>query len=162
VPRRPPRLDRSLYVGLQRYFLTICAAERHKHFADHRVAIAVRDQILSIARDYRMAIVAYCFMPDHVHLLVEAGRADANLVAFVHHAKQKTGYAFARKTGRRLWQAGFHDRILRNADVTLSVARYIFENPVRAGLVASPADYQLLGSEQYTIAEVLDAVRWQP
>ncbi len=109
-----------------------------------------------------MAILAYCFMPDHVHVLVEATREDADLLAFVHSAKQKTAYWFVRSTGRPLWQASFHDRILRTADATLSVARYIFENPVRASLVVSPTDYPLLGSERYTVGEVLDAVRWQP
>jgi hypothetical protein len=76
--------------------------------------------------------------------------------------KQRTGYAFSQRIGRALWQSSFHDRILRNADATLSVARYIFENPVRAGLAASPAEYPLLGSERYSVGEVLDAIRWQP
>jgi len=123
-----------LYVGLQRYFLTFCTAERCKHFADHDVAAAVRDQILSIARVCEVAILV----------------------------KQRTGYAFSQRIGRALWQSSFHDRILRNADATLSVARYIFENPVRAGLAASPAEYPLLGSERYSVGEVLDAIRWQP
>jgi hypothetical protein len=84
------------------------------------------------------------------------------LLAFVRYAKQITGYAFAQKTGAPLWQPSFHDRILRNAESTLSVARYIFENPVRAGLVISPSEYPFLGSDRFALSEVLEASRWEP
>jgi putative transposase len=37
---------------------------------------------------------------------------------------------------------GFHDRCLARTDETLAdVARYIVENPVRAGLVQRPEDW---------------------
>ena len=48
---------------------------------------------------------------------------SADAIAFVHQAKQRSGYAVARAYGRKLWQPSFHDRILRYDEATLSVAR---------------------------------------
>jgi hypothetical protein len=45
-----------------------------------------------------------------------------------------------------LWQRSFYDRALRNEESLESVARYIFFNPVEAGLVEQWADYRWSGS----------------
>ena len=41
----------------------------------------------------------------------------------------------------------------------LSVARYIVENPIRAGLAINVRDYPFIGSTTYTIAEILDGLQ---
>ena len=160
-PRRP-RLDPSLYIGLQRYFLTFCTAQRRRWFVHAGIVQRVLEQILQSAELFDMAVIAYCFMPDHVHLLVEGCSDGADAIAFVHHAKQRAGYAFARTRNDRLWQPSYHDRILRHDEATIAVARYIVENPVRGGLVVAPADYPFSGSTRFTMEQLLDAVRWQP
>jgi len=40
-----------------------------------------------------------------------------------------------------LWQHGYYERILRRDEASVLVCHYILNNPVRAGLVADPADY---------------------
>lgn len=95
-----------------------------------------------------MGMVAYCFMPDHAHLLIEAP-AGSNVIRFVHAFKQATGFAFSRRAGARLWQKSYFDRILRSDDHTNDVADYILANPVRAGLVERPQDYPYSGSLVY-------------
>jgi putative transposase len=124
--------------------------------------ICVHDQILQVAGPFDMEEAAYCFMPDHVHLLVEGCSDNADALAFVHQAKQRSAYAFSQAQGQRLWQPSFFDRILRDDEASLSVARYIFENPVRAGLVANPEDYPFSGSSKYSVKEILEAICWQP
>ena len=101
-------------------------------------------------------------MPDHVHLLVEGRRDQADAARFVHQAKQRSGYVFAQRYHTRLWQPSFYDHVLRDGEAALSIARYIVENPVRAGLVESPVDYPFVGTSEYTIGEILEAVYWQP
>ena len=67
------------------------------------------------------------------------------------------------KRGSRLWQEGFHDRILRDNDPTEGVVRYILENPVRAGLVDDPRAYPLIGSANFDIDMLLEsAMLWRP
>jgi len=160
-PKRP-RLHTNLYVGLQRYFLTFCTADRRRWFVDSKHVDPVREQILLAAQGLDMEITAYGFMPDHVHLLVEGTTESADACAFGHQAKQRSGFVFSRAFGARLWQPSYYDHILRENENALSVARYIFDNPVVAGLVESPRDYPFLGSERYSIDDILDAIAWQP
>jgi hypothetical protein len=45
-----------------------------------------------------------------------------------------TGYAYKRATGDGLWQWSFYDRVIRREEDVSALARYIVENPRRAGL----------------------------
>ena len=105
----------------------------------------------------RFALLAYCFMPDHLHLLVEGTADDCNLPAFVNAAKQRSGRAHANIFGTRLWQDGYYDRVLRPTDDSRAIARYILENPVRAGLVRTPLAYPYLGSAVWSVRDLLDS-----
>jgi REP element-mobilizing transposase RayT len=42
---------------------------------------------------------------------------------------------------RRLWQADYWDRFIRDAQHYANTVEYIHGNPVRAGLVKSPAEW---------------------
>jgi REP element-mobilizing transposase RayT len=83
-------------------------------------------------------------MPDHIHLLLQ----DKDIVDFVRLFKGRmTPKAFAIEPGRRLWQRGFYDHALRKEESLEVVALYIWENPVRTGMVDDPAKYAWSGSE---------------
>ena len=156
------RLDACFYIGLRRYFLTFCTSGRRHWFRSSEIVNAVHEQILHTAVAMQMEEIAYCFMPDHLHLLVEGCTETADCLAFVKRAKQSSGYAFARQRRERLWQPSFYDRILRDEESALPVIRYILENPVRAGLAQTVDEYPFLGSRRYTICEVLAAVPHRP
>ena len=159
---RRPRLDSELYIGLRRYVLTFCTHERRQYFTEPSVVHATLDAILRTCPLFDMEMIAYCFMPDHAHFLVEGCSDGASLTSFVHQAKQRSGFVFSQTRKKRLWQPSYYDHVLRDEEATLSVARYIFENPVRARLAAAPFDYPFLGSAKFTIYQILEAVRWQP
>jgi len=95
-------------------------------------------------------------MPDHIHLLVEGTTSEANLRRFVKLSKQRSGFGFARVTGQRLWQDGYFERVLRKDEDAKEIARYILENPVRAGLVKWPAEYRYLGSTVWNIDALIE------
>jgi REP element-mobilizing transposase RayT len=79
--------------------------------------------------------------------------------------KQRTGFAWSRLHHGKLWQHGYWERVLRDEDDLVSIARYVIENPVRAGLVREAANYPLSGSTVYTIEQINAAAqlhyRWQ-
>ena len=157
ITNRPRRLDGVSYVGFQRYFVTTCTAFRKPVFKDDAIAANVTTQILQSATAFGFAVVAYVLMPDHVHLLPIAQSENADLTRFVKHFKQVTGFAYRQATRRPLWQAGYHERILRDDEATQDVARYILENPVRAGLAKSLGEWPYAGSSVYTWPELLSA-----
>ena len=154
---RPPRLKGFEYIGLHRYFLTFCARSRRTVFADPFTARETIAQLLRTASDEHFLVLAYCLMHDHAHLLVEAATERADVRRFTKMSKQRSGAAHALRGGGRLWQEGYHDRILREDEDVKEIARYILENPVRAGLVRAPAEYPYLGSEVWTLAELFEA-----
>jgi hypothetical protein len=82
--------------------------------------------------------------------------------------KQRSSFARKRATGRKLWQEGFFDRVLRNDEATLDVIAYIIKNPIRAGYCVEPREYPFTGSTLYTVDQLCEAIqsrpgnRWRP
>jgi len=91
-------------------------------------------------------------------MLVVAQSEAADLQRFVRLAKQRSGYLFSRATGRRLWQESYFDRTLRDGEGPAEVIKYMIENPVRAGIVESPAAYPYWGSQTYSRQDLLEFV----
>jgi putative transposase len=159
---RPPRLNGFAYVGCHRYFLTICTFQKIEHFRSADVVKVLWLQFLRTSADHGFAIPAYCFMPDHVHVLAEGRRESADLRRFVNDVKQRTAHDARSWIRGRLWQPGYYDRVLRDDDSSHDVARYIVANPVRAGLVASPRDYPFLGSDLVSVVDLVESIQWKP
>jgi len=144
--RRPSRLKDFSYQGFYRYFITI----RTNHFKPHFICSKVVARIVGILKDTAeqtgFSIWAYCFMPDHLHLLIEGRIANADMERFVTLFKQKTGYWFKGTYGKKLWETSYYERVLRDDETTIAVARYIFRNPVIKGLVEDYNSYPYSGS----------------
>ncbi len=139
---------------MRQYFLTLCVHMRRPVFTSADTVSPALGQFRHSAERYGFAQLAYCFMPDHLHLLSEARTVESDLVRFVHDAKQRTGYAFKRRTGERLWQPGFYDHVLRDEDDVVAVVRYIVTNPVRAGLAREIGEYPFCGSDVFSMDEI--------
>ena len=94
------------------------------------------------------------FMPDHVHVLVEGRRADADFLKWRDLFRQLTGYSEKQRTGKPLWQKGCWDYTVRSDEALLNIASYIVWNPVRAGLVVQAEDYPYSGSSVYAVSDL--------
>lgn len=162
LPKRLRRLRGFAYVGPNRYSLTFCAHERQALFANRPLADCVRRQILRAASQEGYLVIAYCIMPNHVHLLVEGDDGCAALSDFAKRAKQYSGFYGKRITGVPVWQTGYFERVLRETEDTRTVAAYILDNPVRRGLVESARDYALSGSGLYAMSDLVDLVQVAP
>ena len=145
-PTKTGRLRSFDYRGMHRYSVTICTFRRQAVFVSLDTVNAVLTQFLHAAMACECAILAYCFMPDHIHLLVEGLSATTSLSRFMQLAKQLSGHAFLRPHHHLLWQSGYYDRVLRREEDTAQACAYIWGNPVRAGLVEQMADYAYSGS----------------
>ncbi len=97
------------------------------------------------AQTHGFRVWAYCFMPDHLHLLVQGTMLRVSLPQFVREFKQRTSFAFRHQHRRPLWQRSYYDHVLRDDEDVLTVARYIFENPLRKGLVQEFRGYPFSG-----------------
>jgi putative transposase len=136
---------------------TCCVFRRKRAFTSASVVHAVWAQILPTAEAESFAVLAYCFMPDHLHLLAVGQQASSDLVRFMDRVKQISGYWYQQRTRARLWQPSYWDRVLRDEDDRWTAIRYIFENPVRAGLVPHPLAYSFSGSAVSSRAQLIEA-----
>jgi REP element-mobilizing transposase RayT len=80
-------------------------------------------------------------MPDHLHLLVEGRREDADFQLFMRNWRKRSTLEVRSGGARTIWQKGYFERVLREEDGTVQVIAYMLMNPVRARLVDSPLDY---------------------
>jgi putative transposase len=146
--RRPRRFPGCSYRGRYRYLLTFCTANRAPLFARTELVQTAHARIQQTAVEEEFAVLAYRFMPDHLHLIVEGLNADADLRRFAKIAKQRVVYSLRDNHGvRDVWQEGFHDWILRPEQSLDEAIRYVLENPVRAGLVNQASDFRHSGAE---------------
>jgi putative transposase len=84
MPFKPvPRLKTFDYTRINRYFLTIYSRGRARVFADHDAVAPILLELARTADAEHVALLAYCFMPDHLHALIEGTCADSNLLRFV-------------------------------------------------------------------------------
>ncbi len=166
MTRTPPRLRGFDYRGIQRYFVTIATKDRRRVFLDGNLVEEILAHLRQHAAAERFSLLAYCFMPDHLHILVEGGDLQANLQRFVARFKQTSAHAFGCRAGGQLWQSGYYDRVLRDDEHSSRVARYIVGNPIRAGLCGQVADYPYTGSDVYPLEELAmsqaSADEWSP
>jgi len=154
---RSPHAD-----GFHQYSLTFRTDLRHKLFTSSEVIDLVFAQILRAASQQWFAVIAYCFMPDHLHLLID-GRSDrCDCRRFVCSAKQYSGACYAQRFGGRLWQAYDFAQIIRDRALVQPAARHILTNPVRAGLVPRVEDYPFAGSLTHSLEDLMTAIHWAP
>jgi putative transposase len=160
--RHTPRLSTFDYRGSYRYSLTMCTYRRRPLFTSTANVERALLQISRSAERQRFEILAYCFMPDHLHLLAGGETSASDAKRFIDLAKQLSGYAHRQATGDHLWQRSSWDRILRMQDDTTTVMRYLLMNPVRAGLVDRPLDYPGSGSLVFDRQALLDVFDDRP
>jgi putative transposase len=136
----------------------MCCFRRSEYFTHAACACFVRDELLRTGAAYHVNVLAYCVMPDHLHALVEGGRPDSELAGALAMFRQRTGRTYRQLHGRRLWQEGYYDRVLRSDDRSLEVARYIVANPMRKGLCNTVREYPYVGSGRWTLDELLGSM----
>ena len=156
---RPEHLKTFDYLGLHQYFLTFCTHRRERLFITADAVNTVRTQIERASGEETVAVLAYCYMPDHLHLLAEGRADDSDCLRFIRRAKQFSGFHYKANFNRPLWQRYNYEHTLRAEEAALSVARYIVENPLRARLVDRIEAYPFVGSSVYTLEQILEAVQ---
>jgi REP element-mobilizing transposase RayT len=129
------------------YFITVCAADRAKHFAPADFHAIAREVWLNCERLYGWRVGRYVIMPDHVHFFCCDLREEHQLSLFVGKWKEWTAkYARARLSiAMPLWQAEFFDHVLRSSESYGEKWNYVRENPVRARLVTCAEEWEYQG-----------------
>ena len=141
------RLDPLAYTGRACVHWTMALEKRASGWLDDLMHARLREILLHVCARYSLACPAYCLMPDHAHFLIMGIGPDAD---------QRPALRMLRRLWTSLLPQGFeiqrqsYDHVLREEERVRgafeSVAHYILENPVRAGLVAGFSAWPYAGS----------------
>lgn len=154
------RLPRVCPVGIPQHVIQR-GNNRQPCFADERDFAAYADWLEEAARKFGVAVHAWVFMTNHVHLLVTPMAAGSvsrmmqtlgrRYVRYFNHSYRRTG---------TLWEGRFRSCLVEADTYLLTCQRYIELNPVRAGMVARPSDYHW--SSFHTNALGIASRLWTP
>jgi REP element-mobilizing transposase RayT len=100
------------------------------------IAEMVEDTLLHFDAQ-RYCLLAWCVMPNHVHVLIEM-RDGWPLEGILHTWKSYSAQEANKMLRRKgpFWFREYFDRFMRNEEHFHNTVAYIVGNPVRAGLVA--------------------------
>lgn len=136
-----PRKARAVAVDYPHH-ITQRGNNREPVFFDDQDFQSYLDLIKQYTTKFKVSLWAYCLMPNHVHLLavpheegalaLGVGRTNLVYTRYLNRKYLRSG---------RIWQNRFYSCIVDCDEYLWSVARYIENNPVRAGLVSSAVDY---------------------
>ena len=135
VPRQPRRL---ILDGI--YHVTsrgVAGSPIYLDGEDYRLFLV----LLTAVDRWNWAFHVLCLMPNHFHLVVET--TGPRLSAGMHRVNGVSAETFNakhRRTGH-LFGARFDARLIQDEAHLLAASRYVLENPVRAGLCRTAADW---------------------
>jgi putative transposase len=134
------RLPRVVVPGLPHH-VTQRGNRRQRIFFHDEDYVVYRRLLATYCRSSRTRVLAYCLMPNHVHLILvpadEYGLRDALAEA---HRRYTRMVNFREGWRGHLWQERFHSCVMDGRHL-VAAARYVELNPVRARLCANPGGW---------------------
>ena len=98
--------------------------------------------LAEVARRWEWILPTYCLMPNHFHLVVHVPQAGLS------EGMQLLNGGYARRTNGRYGRTGhlfrnrFWSKPVEGDEQLLGTIRYVVQNPVRAGLCATPEHWR--------------------
>jgi len=135
------RLPRLLLPGFPVH-LVVRGNDRQSIFRSEGDRIFFHRCLVETTQRFEVAVHAYVFMSNHVHLLATAARARSHSQVVQAMGRRYVSYFnFLHGRTGTLWEGRFRSSIVESDRYLLACQRYIERNPVRAGIVAAPRDY---------------------
>jgi REP-associated tyrosine transposase len=86
--------------------------------------------------------LSYCLMRNHVHLLVQTPKGDLCRGMQLLHGQYVAKYNKRHRRGGHLFQGRYGATLIASDEQFHAAARYIAQNPVRAGLCQRPEQWR--------------------
>ncbi len=124
------------------YHVTSRGNEKKAIFRNNKDRQRFLTYLESAHHRYGAILHVYCLMDNHYHLLLETPRG--NLSQILHHINGAYTTYFNIRHGRsgHLFQGRYKAILVEKDSYGQELSRYIHLNPVRAGLVKNPSEYQ--------------------
>jgi REP element-mobilizing transposase RayT len=131
------------------FFVTFCTSKR---WVLPNLAREIVMQTCLRGGGHRFEIHALVVMPDHVHLALTPRRDERgsfSIPEITQEIKSVSAHRINKETEHvgPVWQEESFDRALRREEGLLAKIQYMVDNPVRAGLAATAAEYRWIWVE---------------
>ena len=148
--RRMARIPRCEFPLEAVFHVTARGVDGTQIVRDRRDGLAFLSLLADAVRSFRLGMYAFCLMPNHVHLVVDARRD--RLSSAMHRLLGIHAQRFNRRHDRKghLFGDRFWTQLVRSDEHLAAACAYVVHNPVRAGLCAQPDDWPWLGSRYGT------------
>jgi putative transposase len=136
---KPPR-DHNPF-GSNTYFITTTACASRAIFQTDRMALLLLDTLFQYRRQQKFLLHEFVVMPNHLHvLLTPTGIPLERAVQFI-----KGGFSYRVKkhlgSNLEVWERGYVDHRIRDANDYEQHVEYIRQNPVEAYLASAEEEY---------------------
>lgn len=124
------------YVDGGTYFFTLVTSRRTRFFEDQRCIEAFFSSLYTIQSYYHFDLVAYCILPDHIHLLITLAQTDHKFSSRIKEIKKKTTISIRtimEKPNIEVWQGRFWEHTVIDQDDLQHCFDYIHYNPIKHG-----------------------------
>ena len=120
----------------------------------------MKDLLLARAAANYCDVVLYCFMPDHLHVILHGTADEADVWRAITDFKQRSGYWLQQHKelyAGATWQKDFYDHTIRTREDLGAQVRYSANNPVRKDLVKNWDEYQFTGPSGADLRTLIDS-----
>lgn len=115
---------------------------RQACFASERDFSAYANWLEEYSKKFDVAIHAWVFMTNHVHLLATPKKGNGVSLMMQSLGRRYVQYFnYQYRRSGTLWEGRYKSCLVQSEEYLLECYRYIELNPVRANMVALPADY---------------------
>src|SRR5690349_1866814 len=127
------------------YFFTLVTYDRSPLFANHTNVEQLHIAMNKVKKKYPFSLNAIVVLPDHLHCLWRLPEKDHDFSTRWRLIKRYFSMEIDTPINHRgeklIWQKRFWEHIIRNEQDWRAHMDYIHYNPVKHGLVSSPAEW---------------------
>lgn len=131
------------------YHIIMRGNEKKNIFLDRKDKSRFIEILTRMKEKYNYKLEAYCLMDNHVHLLINDNENDISQI--MKSINISYAYYFNNTYDREghLFQDRFVSEVVADDRYLLAASAYIHNNPVRAGIVKKPEDFQWSSMREY-------------
>jgi putative transposase len=124
------------------YFITSLTWERRSLFRSDKPCQIFVETLLLYRDCDKYQVHAFVLMPDHFHLLITPS-LPTTIERAAQYIKGGSAHKIHKELGFRfpIWQRGFSDHRVRDAEDYAAHVRYIEQNPLKKGLSVRATEY---------------------
>lgn len=145
------------------YFFTLVTYQRRYLFTDSYARSKLYDTIMHVMTYHPFTLVAYCILPDHMHMIWTLPEGDSDYSMRIGLIKTKFSKLYRLTNGSQIepnisrvnrreaaiWQRRFWEHMIRDEQDLERHINYIHYNPVKHGLVNNVIDWPNSSFSEY-------------